>query len=202
MIPVAAALEECKEITSSIDIPCRVTTTWVPPNNCNTYTVTIFNDSGVNLSTMNLSAFGNTGYCTFNFTYNSSGSYPYNISNGDSGNVLVENSRMWLASVLLIPLGLAFLFLYWGATLNEEQEPMKWFMRLLSLVMIFILFAAANIVINLNPGFEALQDIFNITWITWIFWSMFALFVVYFIYRIALAMRQKADDDFKNGILK
>jgi len=197
MIPVAYALDECQRVQDPGDIPCNIVSTW-SGTDC-VSTISIFNESE---ELIGIVSWGNhTPYCNFTWNYSGAGTYTYN-STIEDGVITVAGGKMWLLGILLIPLGLAFLFLYWGATLQDEQEPLKWFMRLLALVMIFVLFAAANMVINLNPGYSVLLALFNFTWITWVFWGMLALFLVYFLYRIGLAMRDKANDDFKNGIIK
>lgn len=89
ILPLAYSLEECKRVQETDGIPCRVTTTWQPPNACNTYDVQIFNDHGLLIENLTLGTFGNSGFCQFNFTQTSLGSYPYNITNGDTGNVNV-----------------------------------------------------------------------------------------------------------------
>lgn len=90
LAPLVMGYDECKRVTPPGDIPCRVTTTWVPPSACNTYFAIIFNSSGDNVSTLGLSALGSSGFCMFNFTITTAGDYPYNISTGDTGNILVQ----------------------------------------------------------------------------------------------------------------
>ena len=124
------------------------------------------------------------------------------MSTGDFGNILVENDKMWISAILLMPLGLAFLFLYWGATLNEEQEPLKWFMRLLSFIMIFLMFVGASIVINLNPGYESLQVLFNLAWVTWVFFSIFACVLVYLIYKVFMSYKMSGQKSYEEGELR
>lgn len=199
MIPAAYALDECQRVQDPSDIPCNILSTWQPDSgDCGAF-VSIYNETEELIETL---YWGNhTPYCNFTWTHSTIGQYTYN-STIEDGAIAVVGGKMWLLGILLLPLGLAFLFLYWGATLSEQQEPLKWFMRLLSLVMIFVLFAGANIIISLNPTYSALQDLFNFTVLTWVFWSIFGLFLVYFIYRIAIALRMKSKDDFDGGFLK
>ena len=199
LLPIGLALEECKSPTPTIDIPCRVTMWYPLASGCATYSAIIWNDTGHNITYLPLEDFGGSGLCSFNFTENRTGSYPFNVSNGDTGVVLVENNRMWLIAILLIPLGIAFMFLYWANTLQDKEEVIKWFLRMLSFLMLFVTFAGANIVINLNPGFEGLQSLYNFYWIGWLFWLMIALFLVFFIVKIISSIREKKEDDLKMG---
>lgn len=196
-----SGLEECQRVTDPADIPCDLISSWSPAD-CSIYTVEFYNESGDFLRNATIGVLGSSGRCNITFNYTEWGLYHINATGLDTWNVNVRGDKMWLVAILLIPLGLAFFFIYWGNTLQEEHEPMKWFMRLLSIVMLFVLFVSANIVIELNPGFEALQDVFNIAWIQWIFYAVFALFLVYFIYRIALAMREKQQDEFEQGLIR
>lgn len=102
ILPFSFALEECKRVQERDGIPCRVTTTWQPENPCNTYTSQIFNDHGILIENLTLGTFGNSGFCQFNFTHTTLGSYPYNITNGDTGNInVVPAQETKMLSVIL-----------------------------------------------------------------------------------------------------
>lgn len=110
--------------------------------------------------------------------------------------------NMWLLAILLIPLGLAFMFILWGNSLEEEQMPLKWFMRFLALLMVYVLYAGADIIIGKYPEYSGLANLFNIEVFGWIFWTIIAVFLIYFMYKLFLAMQQKKMDDFERGVIK
>jgi len=97
---------------------------------------------------------------------------------------------------------MAFLFIYWANSLNEDQEPLKWFMRLLSLFMLFLLYTGADIVIKDNPQYSELAMIFNLTLVTWIFYLVMAAFLSFFIYKIFMSFHWKKKKDYEDGILR
>ena len=106
-----------------------------------------------------------------------------------------------LVAFIIGPLLLCFFFVYWGNSLSEEQEPLKWFMRLLSIIMIYVMFAAANIAANSDPDYAAYASIFDLTAYGWIIFTVLAVFLIWFIYKIFSALKQKKNDDLEHGRL-
>ena len=107
IVGTVEGLEECKKIAEPKDIPCMVMITWSQPNACSTYQATIYNETGMNLSKITLGNFGDTGLCSFNFTYNQSGSYPYNVTTGDTGNIIVEvDDKVMSFGIMIFLMGL------------------------------------------------------------------------------------------------
>jgi len=128
---------------------------------------------------------------------NDSTSYGYLSQRTKEG---VDN--MFLIPILLIPLGLCFLFIYWGNSLSEEHAALAWFMRMLSLVMIFVLFVGAHIVLEQYPKYAALTAMFDIGTLGTIFFAVGLIFATWFIYRIFKAFKMKKQDDFEKGVLR
>jgi len=193
----AYGLEECLREQDPSALPCLIISSWKPAS-CNV-NISFFNESGYLLG--NISFVNGTPFCEATFNFTDLGTYIYN-SSIDSGVITVGGGNMWLIAILLIPLGLSFLFVHWGNSLNEDQEPLKWFMRLLSLLMIFALAGAANIVIQLNPAYAGLEAIFDMTVITWIFYTVTAVLLIYLIYKIFISFKEKQSDDLERGFLK
>ena len=143
-----------------------------------------------------------TGYGTYPYTINCS----TNKTCEDDCNVEIKkdcegNEGSMIGALLLIPLGLCFLFIYFANSLNEEQEPMKWFMRLLALVMVFVVYVGADIATGIDTEYSAMRALFNIQIFGYIFWSVMAVFLVLVIYKIFDSLKQKKADDFDRGVV-
>lgn len=85
------SLEECPgETIISEDVPCLILLPY--SSDCNGLNVTISDNSSVlyTTSTQNYTA----SQCSFVFNQSDIGTYPFIYSNGDTGNILVEVSRM------------------------------------------------------------------------------------------------------------
>lgn len=144
LIPSVIALEECKRVQERDGVPCRVTTTWQPPDVCDTYIVNIFNDQGENISELPLGDFGITGFCHFNFTFQEEASYPYNITTGDTGTInVIPTSETKMLSVII---GFIFIIIVLiGVGMMGQSLPMRYFpfgLALIEFLMLaFIIFS-------------------------------------------------------------
>lgn len=198
LAPLVFALDECKGKVDPGDVPCLI---FLPtPTSCGSVSVDVYEDNNF-LDTKVMHQY--TGfYCNATFNYSTPGTYTFEYSTGDTGSLTVEVNKMIIASLLLIPLGLGFLFLYWGNTLNDEQEGLKWFTRLLAVLMIFPLFVGANIVITQGNLYPGLTTLFNLTWLTWIFYTLVAVVLIYIIWRVYNGFQIKRAKEFEEGILK
>ena len=137
VVDIAIAYEECQSEVQPNDIPCRVTTTWVYPEPCNSYNTTIFNEAGGVVYTTNLSSFGETGFCNFTFTNTTPQSYYYNISSGDTGGILVkEDDTMGYMALGLILMGATMLFAYFAV--NSKNYVFQIFFSLFAFMMIVV----------------------------------------------------------------
>ena len=197
LIPLALAYEECQRVQDPADIPCEIISSW-KPSNC-TAIITIYNETPEFVDEINFTE--STPFCTALFNISTHGSYTYNSSIED-GVIVVRSSDMWLIAILLIPLGLSFLFIFLSNSFTEEQEPIKWFLRLASLFMIIVLFVGARIAINQNPNYIGLRAMFNIEAATWIFYTIVAVALLFLIYKVFMSFQLKKGDELEKGILK
>jgi len=106
--------------------------------------------------------------------------------------------NMWILAVLIIPLGLCFFFVYLAQTLNEEHNPLRWFFRLIALVMIFIIYQGAHVMIGLNPDYADLAQMFDVQTYGWIFWTIMAYMLIYIIYQIFKSFQHAKEWDFSD----
>lgn len=199
LVPLISAMEECQRTEEPSDIPCNIITSYKPGDNCAEYNLTIFNSTGI--SVQNLTWGNYTPFCNATFNITETGTWVWN-SSIESGIIVVEGSRMWIAAILLLPLGLCFFFVYLANGLEEIHNPVKWFFRLIALVMIFIVYQGAHIITQLNPGYESLSNMFSISVYGWIFWVIMAYFLMYILYNIFMSFKHRSEWDFNEDWMK
>ena len=102
---------------------------------------------------------------------------------------------MWVAAILLLPLGLCFFFVYLANTLSEEHNPLKWFFRLLALIMIFVIYQGVHILTQLNSTYSAMADMFSITVYGWIFWVIMGYILIYLLINIFRSFKHNKEWD-------
>lgn len=88
-ITPAFSLEECQDVVSIEEIPCKVTTKWAYPDPCNTYIVDLYFDNVTFLYSQSLSESGI--YCYWEFNETNAGDYYFNVSSGDAGHIKEAN---------------------------------------------------------------------------------------------------------------
>lgn len=200
MIPLVTAVEECQREQDPTEIPCSVISTWVPSAGCSAYNISVYNGSGVNIENYTWSEYSVT--CSFIFNISEYGTYQYNSSIENGVINVKEENKMWLLGILLIPLGLCFFFVYFSNQLEDTHNPLKWFFRLLALIMIFILYQGAYIVIGMNSNYSELTKMFNIAVYGWIFWTIMAYFLLYVLYNIFMSFKHNKRWDYNKRFLK
>ncbi len=119
LLPSIIAIEECTRVQKADDIPCRITSSWSPPQPCQQHSIIIFNDNGTVVQTANLSNFGTSSFCSYDWNITAVGSYPYNLTYGDTGVLIVEDARVEL--LLYFSMGIAILLLI-IALWKEDQH--------------------------------------------------------------------------------
>lgn len=105
-----------------------------------------------------------------------------------------------IIGLMIIPVALCFLFLYFAHTLPEEQQALKWFMRILSLFIVFVVYVAGHIV-STQYGFAEFEALYNIAAFTWVFYTVFGVLLIYFLYRIFIGFYHKKQDEFNRGVI-
>lgn len=195
MISGALAIKECQRQNPITDIPCMVITSYHPSGNCSEYNATIY----FNLTTIKNLTYGDY-FPNCNITFNESqlGVYYWN-SSIENGFITVIGDDNLLIALLLIPVAVMFMLIYWGNSLPEDQQPLKWFMRLFAFLMVIVVYIGAQIAISLNPAYSAFADIFNIAVVGIIFWGLIALFIMYFIFKLFMSFKEKKMDDLRLG---
>jgi hypothetical protein len=194
LIQFAISIPECQRQTKATDIPCNIISSW-DPGTCSNYNISIYNTSGV---IMNVTWQDYNIVCSGLFNISVPGSYNYN-SSIESGIITVVGDDEMILTLLLIPVAVMFFFLYYGHTLEEGQEPLKWFFRLLALLMLIVIFGGANIAISMNPAYTNFLSLYDMGVVGMIVWGMIGLMMVYVIYKIFASFREKKEDDILYG---
>ena len=110
--------------------------------------------------------------------------------------------NMWMLAVLLIPLGLCFFFVYLAHTMDDAHNPLKWFFRLISLALIFVVYQGAHTIIALNSDYADLAQMFNIGVYGWIFWVIMAYVLIYLLYQIFMSFKHNKEWNFDEDWMK
>jgi hypothetical protein len=204
LIPLVHAIEECQRVQDPQDIPCYIISSWHPSEDvagasCSDYNLSIINGSGVIIQNHTWGDYFPACNVTFNLT--TSGNYQYNSSLED-GNIVVRGARMWLLAILLIPVLLCFFFVYYANTIEEVHNPLRWFFRLIALIMIFVVYQGAHTIIGYYPAYSDLSRMFSITVYGWIFWVIMAYFLVYILYNIFMSFKHNKEWEWNEKWMK
>jgi len=113
----------------------------------------------------------------------------------------VTNGEDTLNFLVFIPYLIAILFLIMAFSF-QNNEPFKWFFRLLSLVMIFPVYIITDILVNQNSFFTPLKVIFSINIFTSIFFTIFGLLLVILIINIFNHIADKKQNELEDGEFK
>ena len=155
--------QECQQENLIQDIPCGVTTPYRLENSCETYYVSIYNESGELQTNLTLKTRGETSLCNFTFNISQIGSYHYNTSFLETGTIKVTNDKMgYQTSLVFIIMSVFALFLYLGFKLNNEFHLAKWVMVLFTLVFAPPIFLIMGVIIANYSGDNSLARFFEI----------------------------------------
>lgn len=146
-----SGLEECPGIAEPSDIPCRITSTWnyTPP--CEDYNATVWQE-GINIINYTFGNYSVSGLCNFTFNITETGSYYFQVNNGDTGNIIVEAEQMMLALVVGVGI-IAALFLWLAFKLETDHFLMKLLLILTSISMMMLIPLSIFIPKNLGQTF-------------------------------------------------
>ena len=183
MVSIAIALDECEEVIKPGEVPCRVTSTWVYPNACNTYTITLYEDS-LGIQNYTMDDFGI--YCNITFNYSDKGSYYYNVSSGDSGSILIKGEdEMASLSVILFLGAITAAIFFVGLTKKRfsENDLLDFILKKSALLLaLFLTSLDITILVSIadSAGLGIAQELFRYLWlVNWtIYLSMFTIFLM------------------------
>jgi len=183
IIPIGYGLEECQTPSTKKDIPCMLKSTW-DYTDCSTTQIKIYNSTPTLLGIKNFTDYGASGRCNITWNYSTIDSYFWNVSNGDSGSLIVEEEdSMIIAIIIIIPLIIGILFMVGSAVLGEQHTILKIFLFLLSLITFFSSFHFGMLAVIEYFDFPALQNAIGTTtyWVGMSFAMIIVYFIIYFI---------------------
>lgn len=128
ILPSALSYDACRDKQSSDAIPCVLL--FPSGQNCSNILVNFYNTSTY-LSSQNMSAYS-PFVCSANFTYNTTGTYNFNYSTGDSGVIVVEEGNKM---IYLLYFGLAMIVLLMVLGLWKQDQRVLLIDGLLMLVI-------------------------------------------------------------------
>ena len=176
LIPIAYGINECKPITEPDNIPCRITSTWSYTPPCNSYQATVFNSLGSNLINYTLEDFGDSGKCSFNWNITTTGSYYFNIENGDTGNIIIQVDNMQIGIILGI-IGIIAFLMFLAFKLDDSHF-------LIRLILIFSSVGLVSLIpaifLTSNPSLIFYNAVL---WIVRIFWIYVGGYIIWWIFQ-------------------
>lgn len=195
--PLVGALEECQRVQNPTDIPCTIRSSWLPSTGCSE-TFYIFNETGGNI--YNLSWAASPPFCNVTWNYTDQATYIYN-SSIEAGVITVASTDFFIMGILLIPIILAFFFVYYSNHFKEEYPAIGWLFKLLALAMIPILFIGVHIALEANATYSGLTALFDIVILSYVMYGVFALILIYILYNIYKDFKVGKQNSFDRGEL-
>lgn len=97
IIPFAAALDDCQTVMEPSDVPCLLRSSWTY-DSCTRTTIQIYNSTPILIQSLNYSDYGTTGLCNITWNISAAGSYYWNDSQKEGGNITIDtdNSQYYL----------------------------------------------------------------------------------------------------------
>jgi len=178
MFQIVTAIEDCKGIMNARDIPCLIISSWQFPNDCNTYTINIYQSNTTLLNTKTMADYGNTGRCNITFNYSTQDSYLLNWSSGDSSKIIIEEDDDMILG-LIVGIGIiSALLLFLAVKLDEEHGILKILLIISSVTLLILIPVTTFITTTANAG-----KIFYRTFL-YIFIAFWIYVFIYFTYWI------------------
>jgi hypothetical protein len=158
---LVSGIKECAKSVEPTDIPCQVTSTWNYTAPCTNHKALVYNQSGKNINNFTYSAYGG-GLCKFAWNITTLGSYSYIVTNGDTGNITIEDKNMIMN--IIIGVGIICALLFWLAwQLDDEHTILKVILFITAISTLMIIPAAltsANVTNLLHKSYMLFYRIF------------------------------------------
>jgi len=178
MIPLVMALEECKGVMVSRDIPCMIISTWQFPNACNTYDIKIFKSNTTLIDTKPMGDYGLSGRCNTTWNHSAQDSYLLNWSSGDSSKIIIEEDDDMILGIVLGVGIISALLLFMAFKLDDEHTILKILFMISSITLLILIPASTFITTTSNAG-KIFYRVFLYIFIA--FWLYVFLYFCYFI---------------------
>lgn len=169
LIPLVTAIQECNDVMTQREVPCIIKSAW-SYSSCTLTQVKIYNSTPTLLDTRNFTDYGSSGRCNITWNYSSIGSYFWNVTNGDSGHIIVEYESDTMASMAIMLLVMAITAaVFWIGyrvrfTENEIANVIIRRSCYLGGVWLLILDLTIAVTISDNFGLGTNQILFRFLW--------------------------------------
>ena len=202
-VAIATALDDCKRVMDSSDIPCLQRSSWIYPNPCNTYSVEIFNSNATLLDTRTMGDYGTPNFCNITFNYTSQDTYFLNFTSRDSAIIIVEADEMNYITIGIILAVITFMFAYMATKVKHWTLQIAF--SLFTMVMVvfdfFISARIIEIVDSAQTGMIHYLDTFFFIGVTLFRFALAGtvIFIIYYMYkhilRNPLRKREKREEE-------
>jgi len=169
-IPVVFALDECLREVAPKDIPCNIISTLDYPNDCTSYQVNLYNDTGENIQNYTMGAYGSSVFCNTSFNITKVGSYVYNISSGDTGSLTVRFGvidMVWQIAAVMGMLGLIGFCAYFSVYFSRSEQfnrPLMYLFFMMGFLFLSVLMWVVRSVVNQSSGLDGLTRVLDTTY--------------------------------------
>jgi hypothetical protein len=154
-IPIVISLEECKRVMNPSNIPCMFVTSmkgdWIYTNDCNTYTVEIYDSTPTLLDSRALGNYQNTR-CNLTFNYTRIGSYLLNFSSRETAKIIIEEDDDMILGIVLGVGIISALLLFFAFKLDDEHTILKILFMISSITLLILIPASTFITTTSNAG--------------------------------------------------
>jgi hypothetical protein len=151
MISIVMAIDECKGVMNSRDIPCLIISTWQFPNQCGTYTIQTYRNATL-LDTRTMANYSLTGRCNVTFNYTKQDSYLLNWSSGDSSKIIIEEDDDMILGIVLGVGIISALLLFFAFKLDDEHTILKILFMISSITLLILIPVSTFITTTSNAG--------------------------------------------------
>lgn len=181
LVCVVNAIEDCEKEMLPDDIPCMIISSW-SYSECNSSQAFIYNSTPTLITTRNFTNYGSTnGRCNFTWNYSSTGSYIWNVSNGDTGRIIVRYERDPMASlgIIIFVMALTAILFILPYKVDFSRQPLADYILKKACIIfgMFLLSLDVTIVITIADtfGLGVNQELFRYLWI--VNWSIYLMII-------------------------
>lgn len=124
MVQLSTAIDECKPVTLTKDVPCMIISSW-SYSNCTTTQARIYNETPALVSLPNFTDYTPTVLCNFTWNISTKGTYIWNTTSGDIGRIIIESEEQNMIIALslfgIFFIGLGIYIIYKGRSNKNGQ---------------------------------------------------------------------------------
>jgi len=181
--PIVTALLLCDNPVTPNDIPCSIVSTW-EYDDCNGTEVKIYNSTPNLTSTRNFTEWLPTRLCNFTWNISDKDTYVWNVTNGDSGYVIVEEKDDQMASlgviIFVMAIASAVFFAAFKVRFTGHELADYIIRKCLIIFGLFLMSLNTTIVVTIADtfGLGVNRELFRYLWI--INWTIYLAMIMLF----------------------